>query len=157
MDPQTFLKAVVKPNVADFAADNASSRLAFNAVAAVDGLVARLFVWCRSNAPTEVNGLSDDDQFRKALANRNADYSLLRDIAKAQKHAELDRGSPQLKNASQVQRQSLGYGEGGYGEGKYGGPPQVVVTTDAGERRVVESLVKNALAFLETEMSRLGC
>jgi len=40
-----------------------------------------------------------------------------------------------------------------WGEGRWGSPLQVVVVTDAGEHRVVEAVLINALDFLEAEMA----
>jgi hypothetical protein len=135
-----FLEDIVKPNMAEFDADYASLRLAFNAVAAVDALAAHLFWWCKVNVPANVAAIKDDDEFRRALAKKHPDYALLHDIAKANKHVQLVRGSPEITSASKVEAKPLGFGEGGYGEGGYGGPPQVIITTDAGDKRIVGAL-----------------
>jgi hypothetical protein len=51
---------------------------------------------------------------------------------------------------------ALGWGEAAWGEGRWGGPPQAIVTTDAGEHRVIEAIAERALAFLEEEMKSHG-
>ena len=155
MTPREFLENVVRPNVQDFDANYGSVRHAYNAVAAVDALAAHLYLWCKTNAPSEIADVSDDTQYRARLAQSSSDFRLLRDIAKAQKHVHLDRGPTEVTAAAQVAARSIGFGEARWGEGRWGGPPQVVVTTDGGELRYVEQIVATALTVLETEMSRL--
>jgi hypothetical protein len=155
MTPREYLENVVRPNVADLHNQFDSVRFACNAVASVDALAAYIFVWCQAWAPIEIDGLTDDPNYRATLAQRNPDFLLLRDTAKAQKHVRLTRGTPQVTKAEQMSSRPIGWGEGPYGEGRYGGPPQVVIDTDDGNLRYVESLVDSALAFLESEMARL--
>ena len=155
MTPREFLENVVRPNVQDFDANYGSVRHAYNAVAAVDALAAHLYLWCKTNAPSEIADVSDDTHYRARLAQSSSDFRLLRDIAKAQKHVHLDRGPTEVTAAAQVAARSIGFGEARWGEGRWGGPPQVVVTTDGGELRYVEQIVATALTVLETEMSRL--
>ena len=157
MTPREFLEQVVRPNVADFHANYGSLRHSYNAVAAVDALAAHIYVWCTTNVPAQVYGAADDSAYRTKLAGLNHDFGLLRDIAKAQKHVHLTRGTPQVTRAEQVSARPIGYGEGQYGAGRYDGPPQLVVDINPGDFRYVESVVDAALAFLvEREMQRLG-
>jgi hypothetical protein len=155
MTPRDFLQDVVRPNIAEFEAEYASERRAFNAVAAVDALSAHIYVWCRKNAPDEVTDITDDSAFRAELAKRCPEVGMLRDIAKAQKHVHLNRGNPGVTTAAQITARPTGWGEGRWGEGRWGGPNQVVVTTDSGELRFVEQIVASGLAFLEAELTRL--
>jgi hypothetical protein len=153
--PREFLEKVVQPNIAEFDANFACERHAYNAVAAVDSLTAHIYVWCKDNAPKEIAGIGDDTMYRQSLARSFPDFGLLRDIAKAQKHVHLDRGKLEVTTASQVTARSIGWGEGRFGEGRWGGPPQVVVTTDNGILRYVEQIVAASLTMLEAEMTRL--
>jgi hypothetical protein len=82
--PGEFLQTVVRPNVEEFNADYGNVRRAHNAVAAVDALAAHIYVWCKTNAPSEIAGLADDTHYRERLAGCSSDFRLLRDIAKAQ-------------------------------------------------------------------------
>ena len=156
MSPRDHLIEIVRPNVSDLRANYADVRCAFNAVAAIDALAGHLYRWCSSYAKHEVVGVPDDSAYRERLARSNGDFALVRDIAKAQKHVQLTRGSPQVSKAGQVAKRSLGWGEARWDEGRWDGPPQVVVQTDAGDLCVVESIAVRALDFLETEMTRLG-
>jgi hypothetical protein len=157
--PGEFLQTVVRPNVEEFNADYGNVRRAHNAVAAVDALAAHIYVWCKTNAPSEITGVADDSHYRGRLADCSSDFRLLRDIAKAQKHVHLDPrrgGKPEVTTSAQVTTRAFGWGQGPYGGGRYGGPPQVVVTTDNGELRYVETIVAAALVLLEAEMTRLN-
>ena len=154
MTPREFLEAVVRLDVAEFSDEYGSIRRAYHAVTAVDALAAHIFVWCRTNAPSEVTGLHDN-HYRGKLSQRSSEFRLLRDIAKAQKHVHLERGKPGVTKAAQVVARTFGWGEGGFGQGRFGGPPQVVVTMDSGDLRYVEQIVIAALGLLEAEMTRL--
>ena len=101
-------------------------------------------------------GIHNDTFYRGALAARDHGFALLRDIAKAQKHVRLTRGSPQVNQASQITARPIDYGLDGYGQGRYGGPTQVVVDITPNHFEYVESVVDNASTFLEAEMSVLG-
>jgi len=155
MTPIQFLEQVVRPNLAEFHANDADIRYAYNSVAAVDAFAAHIYVWCLVNAPAEVAGFADDTQYRAKLAASHNDFLLLRDIAKAQKHVELRRGSPTIAKAEQIITRPVGYGEGPFGHGRYGGPPQVVVDIDISTMRYLAQIVDSALSFLEGELSRM--
>ena len=155
MEVHEHLERIVRPNMAELSEDHGDIRPAFNAVAAVDALAGHLYRWCLTNASDEVAGVQNDSEYRGQLAEANVDFSLVRDIAKAQKHIYLTRGSPQVRGADQVETRSLGWGQVRWGEGRWGSPPQVVVETNDGEVRVVESVLGRALAFLEAEMVRI--
>ncbi len=155
--PREFLDNVVRPNITEFHAHIADERRAFNAVAAVDSLSAHIYVWCKSNAPQAIAaGIQDDSQYRGWLANSSPDFRLLRDIAKAQKHVHLTRGSPEVTRAAQVTPRSLGFNEAPFNEGEFDSPLHVVVTMDDGRLRYVAQIVTAALAVLEIEMTGLG-
>jgi hypothetical protein len=154
--PPEFLEQIVRPNVADFYANDADIRHAYNVVAAVDSLAAHVYVWCTANAAAEVVGVKGDNHYREKLAAAHDDFRLLRDIAKAQKHVWLTQGTPVIARAEQISTRAVGFGEGPFGHGRYGGPPQVVIDIDASTMRYVRQIVDSALAFLEGEMTRLN-
>jgi hypothetical protein len=155
MTPREFLEVIVRPNVRDFRENCGSVRHAYNAIAAVDALAAHVYVWCAVNASANVRGVHDDTEYRARLAARDGDFSLLRDIAKAQKHVRLTKNPPAVERADQVAARTIGYGEGRYGEGRYGGVEQVLVDIQPDDFRYVETVVLQALAFLEGEMALL--
>jgi len=147
---------VVRPNVAEFHADYGDERRAFNAVAAVDALAAHMYLWCQANNRAAIHGVADDSSYRAGLAQQDAKFGLLRDIAKAQKHVRLTRNPPPVANASQMNARTPGYGEGRYGEGRYGGVLQVVVDISGNDFAYIENVMDVALAFLEGKMQQLG-
>jgi hypothetical protein len=156
MTPRQFFEQIVRPNLAEFHADDSDMRHAYNAAAAVDALAAHIFVWCTAHATAEVAGLKDDSHYRAKLAAAHDDFRLLRDIAKAQKHVRLTQGTPAITGAAQISTRPVGFGEGPFSHGRYGGPPQVVVDIDATTMRYVGQIVDNASRFLESEMARLN-
>jgi hypothetical protein len=160
MTPREFLDEVVRPNVAEFNVNFGSLRTAYNAVAAVDALAAHIYWWCKTNSSAEVKGDRDDDRHRERLVGRDkakgdGNFSLLRDIAKAQKHVQLIYGEPLIKLAERVTARSMGAGELRAG-GRVGDRPQVVVDIECVGPFYVWNVVDGALAFLEAEMRRLG-
>jgi hypothetical protein len=157
MDPRQFLSTIVEPNITELSTNGGDVRRAYNAVFAVDALAAHLYSWAKSHAPTHVHAYSDDTRFREALAQRNTEFQLVRDLAKALKHVELLRGNPQVKGASQMGAETLGFDVGRFDEARYDAPAQIVVTTDLGEKRVVEAVLQNSLKFLNAEMRGSGC
>ena len=156
MDPRQFLTTVVEPNIAELSSNYGDVRRAYNAVFAVDALAAHRYSWAKTNAPAYSRSHSDDTHFREALARQNAEFGLARDLAKALKHVELVRGTPRVKDASQMGSEGLGFDVARFDEARFDSPAQVVVTTNLGEKRVVESVLQNALKFLNDEMVGLG-
>ena len=158
MTPRNFLNDTVLLNIAEYQKHYGDLRLAFNAVAAIDSLVARMFFWCKENKPDEIANLKDDSEYRHYLAKKlvGDEIELLVDVAKSQKHFQLQYGKKNVTGADQTNIQSLGWGKARWDEGRWGGPPQVVVETDSDEVRVLESILKRSLALLEEEMQRLG-
>lgn len=153
MTPREFLEQVVRPNLADLEADFGDVRKAFNALHSVDALAAQIF----HGGGGKAAGLGKSDTaFREQLANENEDFRLVRDAAKAVKHGKLEQGSPEISSAKDIASKSLGWGQVRWGEGRWGGPPQVVVTTKGGGSRVLETLLTNAIIFLESKMTALG-
>jgi len=150
--PRTFLEDIARPNVADFSENFSELRRAFNAVAAVDALAAHLYQYLNEISHQDVANIPDDSHYRNQIAQDFPDFGLLRDIAKSQKHVRLTRYNPKVSLAANTQVKQLGFGAGRFGEGRYGSPKQVVVVTDAGENRVVETLVKGSLDFLERRL-----
>ena len=123
MTPRDFWMRVAAPNIADFHANFADIGHAYNAAASIDALAAHIYDWCVTHAPAEIVGVRDDAHYREMLAQCNDHFALLRDIAKAQKHVELDGGNPKINLVSQISRRPIGWGEGDYGADRYGGPP----------------------------------
>jgi hypothetical protein len=153
MTPREYFEQVVTPNLRELAQDYGNLRLALNAIHAVDALAAHIFY----GAHDKLKLVSPDDlAYRERLAWQDAEFGLLRDVAKAAKHVVLERGTPTVSTAAQITSRGLGWGEARWDEGRWDGPLQAVVLTDAGEHRVLETVITRALAFLEKEMLACG-
>lgn len=155
--PQDFIEQIIRPNLAELDTRFGDKRLAFNTVNAIDALPAYIYVWCQMHMPSAVASFSDDSAYRDYLAKRDRDFAVIRDLAKAQKHAKLTRGTPQyVTSAGAVDIVSLGFDEGKWDELRWDSPPQVIVRTNDANISVVEALARRALTFLENEMARVG-
>ena len=156
MQPMEFLAEVVKPNLDELNQNYGSLRHAFNAIAAVDALAARMYQWCKIHKSLAVSGISDDTRFREDLAKNNVAFQLLRDLAKAQKHAFLIRGSPLVEDVNKIVSRGVGIGEFRIGQSRIGDVMQVIVELAPGDIHHIEIVVGDALEFLKKEMYRLG-
>lgn len=151
-----YLREHVEPKLVEFDAEKTSKRRANDAVQVVDQLAPRIFNWCKDNNPSLVAGIKGDIEFRSQLAQANSEFELVRDMAKAEKHMRLDRGSPLVSSSTQIQAKTRGWGEGPYGEGPYGGREQIVVDLNDGSSRNVYTVVCAAYRFLQNHMSGIG-
>lgn len=154
--PRDFLEKTVLPNITEYKQDVSSERHAYNAISSLDALAAHMYEWGKECGDTEALAATDDSHYRTSLAKRNMAFRLLRDVAKAQKHVRLERHDPIVTDISQINSRPIGFGEGGYGEGRFGGGAQVVVDIDPTRPEYVETILDQALTFLETEMVRLN-
>lgn len=159
----TFRKLILEPNIAEYMSDFQSFHRAFNTIAAVDAYAAHIFTEAlelRIDMPSKLSlhpyETRDDSAFRQALADKFTDFRVLRDLAKANKHAKLSRHSPLVSGSDQVTTKAKGWDEGTWDEGRWGGVPQVFVETDAGDEFYVETLVKRSVDLLDGIARELG-
>lgn len=149
-----FHREILQPTLSDFKKEPAMLHRGFNAVAAVDAYSAHIFqelISKKKNPFSEIGSSvskGNDSTFRNELAKQDQSFQLLRDLAKANKHARLDRHDPKVNGSDDTQQKSLGWGEGGFGEGRYGGSPQLYVTDQDGKEHNLESLLDASLSFL---------
>jgi len=137
IDARKFNEEIVKPTLAEFDAEFSSLRRAFLAVAVVDALAAQIYAQAVENDidPFEFLGWHkegkpknpSDSAFRHRIAEICTGFQIIRDVAKANKHALLTLGQPLVKRSDQTVSKAKGYGLGRFGEGRYGGVDQVVV------------------------------
>lgn len=158
-----FRQLVVQPNLDEYDAGYDKIHRAFNAVAAVDAYAAHIYYSAldASIDPFAVLGLTspsgkNDSSFRQTLAKQHAEFQILRDLAKANKHAKLTRHSPSVQDSGQVTSAAKGYGAGRYGEGRFGGVNQVFVTDETGLEHYVETLVLKSVEMLDETAKSLG-
>ena len=153
-DAQEFNDEIVLPTLDEFHRDFSSLRRAFLAVAALDALAAQIYAqsvendlnpfellgWSEQGAPSK----SDDIEFRHRVAEDCDSFGIVRDVAKANKHAVLTRGTPKVRRSEQIRSQSMPYGLGRFGEGRNGGVRQVIVRLNEGETLYLEHIVADA-------------
>lgn len=132
-------------------------RLAKNAVADANNMVARVYHHWENVDRAKVHGADDEGQYRDALAAKECgDFGLVRDIADAHKHVVLDRRSRRVTRAAQTSPGATGWGQGRWGEGVFGGGPQLVVTLDNGSKRPLTAIMGNVMEIWERLLSGWG-
>lgn len=161
-----FRSEIVEANMKEFRDREGEMHKGFNAVSAVDAYAAHIhseLLGLGKDPFLELNrGAADgrdDTHFRGCLADENDHFRVVRDVAKANKHAFLTRGNPQklaANGSGDTESVSIGYGEGEYGVGDYGGAPQLVVNCLNGGRKNLLHEVDAALGYLDTVAQSLG-
>lgn len=154
---RAFFENDVEPTVAAWRASPTDLRLAKHAAISLNQLADYFFHDFRNDAPNRVFGKASVSGFRRELGVRFPSFALIRDVAEAHKHVELNRDDRVLTSADQTAVGSLGYGEAEFGIGTYGGAPEVVIELDSGGRRHfsgavadVESMWKSLLEVAGT-------
>jgi hypothetical protein len=69
----------------------------------------------------------NDSYFRQRIAGESGAYRIIRDLAKANKHAELIKHAPLVSSSDQAISKPTGYGVGRYGIGRFGGVCQMMI------------------------------
>jgi hypothetical protein len=69
----------------------------------------------------------NDSSFRQRIAAECGAFRIVRDLAKANKHAALIKHAPLVSSSDQAISKPMGYGLGRYGKGRYGGVPQMMI------------------------------
>jgi hypothetical protein len=153
--PRAFFQNHVLPNYTDWLAAPLNQRLAKNVVADANNMAARVFRYWQGRDAAAVYGTTSEGKYRDALVERECkDFGLLRDIADAHKHFQLDRPSRRLSRSDQTGEGALSWGEARWGEGVYGGGPQLVVTLDDGSKRPLSAIVNNVIEMWERLLTR---
>lgn len=158
-----FLQDIVEPNIEEFLADPGSIRKGFNAVAAVDAFAAHILterLKVGADPFEELGagsmGKRDDTGFRAVLADMSDEFRLIRDLAKANKHAFLTRGQPKVNGSGDTVAVDVKYGEGGYGVGAFNGEARLIVRTQDETEFCVSDLVGVSKHFLCQTAVELG-
>lgn len=156
MPIENFRNDIVEPNIRDFEAAPNSMFRGFNAVSSVDAFAAHIFYALKDQGldPFEKLGRktvkgSDDSAFRQELALRSNAFELLRDLAKANKHAFLDRHNPRVNGSDDTRVKLLGYGDGTYGSGAFSKAERLTVTDVKEVEYSLPCLVTEAMSFLD--------
>ena len=155
MNASDYLLEVVSPTLSEAESEPLSMRRVLVLIAVVDALAARVYqhklAAGDSIKDSAGKAVRDDSGYREFLSSKDPNFRLLRDLAKAQKHAKLDRGGPLVSSADQTKEVSVGFGQGGYGEGPYGGGPQIIVEANDKKMRNIISLCRSGIELLKSE------
>jgi hypothetical protein len=109
--PRAFFERHVLLNYRDWLASPLDERLAKNAVADANNMAARVFHYWRSqDLMTKIQGAASEAQYRDHLSVRECpDFGLVRDVADAHKHVELDRPNRRVTRSNQTAKTEMGY------------------------------------------------
>ncbi|MCB1489872.1 MAG: hypothetical protein KDJ88_20735 [Bauldia sp.] len=153
--PRKFFEQHVKPDYEDWLRAPLDERHAKNAVSNANNMAARVWhYWTDQGDLSKVFGEPNEGAYRNALAvHECSDFGLVRDVADAFKHFQLDRPSRRLTRTNQTAAGGMGFGEGKFGEGVFGGGPQLVVTLDDGTKRPLTSMMRNVMDMWERLLS----
>lgn len=127
---RAFFETHVEPNLAAWSAQPTDIRLAMNAVVSLYHMTDHFWYAYESVDPVRVFGTKSTNQFRNNLAQQFSHFAVVRDVAEAHKHMELDRKSRVLTESKQTAVGATGFGEAGFGTGPFGGEPSIVVKLD---------------------------
>lgn len=139
-----FFTNDTEPAVAEWLANEQDLRLAKSAAVSLNQMADYYFQSYPAGDPKLLGALTVG-ALRSELRRREVAFALIHDGADAHKHVKLDRANRQVTSTDQTSVRSLGYGEAEYGLGRYGGPPEVVVELDSGEKRHFSALVEATL------------
>lgn len=138
-----FFDHIAKPDYRDFMADTTKVRAAMHAALSHFHLHEWVFEEHKTN-PANVFGCSSNSAFMGHLiTNECADFVLIKDVANAQKHFSLTRGSPSIAGAQNIAVRATGWDEGGYDEGPWGGSPSVIIDMGSGSIRHFSAVLRN--------------
>ncbi len=153
-----FKDTILQPTLKDFSERYDQLHVAFAAVAAVDAYAAHIFYEAKDMGvdvlaelgfdPSE-RGRNDDSWFRSEIAKRNREFRVLRDVAKANKHAFLTQHQPIVNGSADTQLEARPFGMGAYGEGRFGGVPEVVIKTLEENTYLAEELLRKSVECLD--------
>lgn len=150
-----FKRLILEPNLNSLMLVHDKLHIAFNAVSSVDSYSAHLFQAIQEVGVSPMSILSgevrgdNDISFRELLAAHSKDFGLIRDVAKANKHAILFRGNPQVNGSGDTILKPRPFGTGSYGLGPYGGVEEWFVRTLDGKEHHLQTALVNAVDFID--------
>lgn len=147
---RAFFEDDVKPSVVAWRASPTDLRLAKHAAISLNQLADYFFHDFHNDAPHRVFHKKTVNRFRRELGVIFPNFNLIRDVAEAHKHVELNRSDRVLTSTGQTTVGSLGYGEAEFGIGTYGGAPEVVIELDSRVQRHFSAAVADVEIMWES-------
>lgn len=158
IDSRQFNEEIIKPTLAEFDDNFSCVRRAFLAVAVVDALAAQIYAQAIENDinPFDFLGWHEDgppkkpsdSAFRQRIAENYSGFLIIRDVAKANKHALLTLGQPLVDRSDQIRSIPKGATLGRYGDARPEGVDQVIVQCADGENIYLEHAILEAHEIL---------
>jgi hypothetical protein len=146
-DAHEYFEIHVVPNLDAWMAQPTDIRLAMSATVALYHMADHFWHAYSASDPSRVFCTANSALFRSELAKQNEDFRVLRDVAEAHKHMELERSSRVLTQANQTVVGATGFGEAGFGTGPFAGGPSVVVELDDGSKHHLSYLADQVKRF----------
>ncbi len=131
----SFFETHVVPAMVEWRNSPSDVRLAMNLAVSLNQMADHFWHEYHESEVDRVFAKDSVGGFRKALAEANSNFGLVRDVADAHKHVKLSRPDRVLTSAGQTTKGSLGWGEAEFGVAEYGGVEEMVIELDAGDRR----------------------
>jgi hypothetical protein len=145
-----FLKHV-KPVYEEWKKNQTDEITAMNLANNLNNLID--YYWLTYHAePEKVLNTKYPGIFRKELSRKNMFIGLIRDVADAHKHGELNREGRSLTNADQTGNRKIGFGEA-YGL-CYGGGELFAIKTDDNIYMVFSEVVEKAYEYWRRELQQ---
>ncbi len=96
-------------------------------------------------------------QFADSLQQQNGNFGLVRGIANAGKHLQLNH-VPNVANApshsANTRTQTTGFGQGGFGQGPFGGGPRVMLEVGGGNDIEYLTILNDVLAMWQNMLTQ---
>lgn len=154
IDARQFDEEIVKPTLAEFGENFSCLRRAYLAVAVVDALAAHIYAQALDHDIDPINSFwvhsenskekTSDAAFKKRIAENCPGFRVVRDVAKANKHAILTMGKPLVDRSNQISSTPKAAAFGPLGEARPHGSDQIIVKTTRGEEIYLEHQILEA-------------
>jgi hypothetical protein len=150
-----FFEQHVKPTYEDWKAHPFEEWRAKSAVGELNNMAERVFHHWRGVDRMKLHGAVTAHHYREEIASREcSDFALIRDVADAHKHLELDRTSRRITRSDQTGVGRVGWGEA-LGE-SLGGDDEIVIVLDDGSKRSLRGVAKNVYMMWERLLASWG-
>ncbi|WP_281685006.1 hypothetical protein, partial [Thalassobaculum salexigens] len=140
----------VRPDFEAWNSEKANQRLAKHLASNLNNMAARTWSYWKKSHPININHTSSEGKYRDfVISNICDDFALIRDIADAHKHVELNRDSRRITRSSQTDSDSIKWDEGCWDEARWDSPEELIITLDDGSKRTFEAVANRVMNMWE--------
>jgi hypothetical protein len=144
--PRDFFEDHVRPDFEAWKSEKSNQRLAKHLASNLNNMAARTWSYWKILNPKNINHTSSEGKYRDfIIANICDDFALIRDIADAHKHVEIDRGSRRITRSNQTNNDSIKWDEGRWDETRWDSPEELIITLDDGSKRTFEAVATRVM------------